>query len=258
MIRDTRLPSVNRLRKAALVLGAGAIVALAVGCTPTTEVTVAGNAQTSQGIAVSGTGSVAVQPDIAIINMGIEVTAPTVAEAREQAADAMTALEEAVAGQGVEDADIQTRYFNIYPQYSYAEGAAPAITGFTVTNQVEVKVRNIDSASAVLDSAIIAGGNAVRVNGISFTVDDPEQFLADARRDAVENARANAEILASAAGVELGAPISINESTSYSEPYPPYYAERSAQDSGGATSVNPGEQELTLVVSVVFDIAGED
>lgn len=243
-------------RRVALALGAAAVVALAVGCTPTTEVTVAGAAQTSQGIAVTGTGTVSVAPDIAIINIGIEVTAPTVAEARDQAATAMSAIETALADQGIEEADIQTRYFNIYPQYSYAEGAAPTITGFTVTNQAEVKVRNIDTASSVLDAAILAGGDAVRVNGIAFTVDDPEQYLADARRNAVEDARASAEILAEAAGVELGAPISINESTSFGEPWPPIpYAERSAQDGGGATSVSPGEQELTLTVAVVFGIS---
>lgn len=244
------------LRKIALALSATALVVLAIGCTPKTEVTVAGDAQTSQGIAVSGTGTVSVQPDIAVINMGIEVTAPTVAEARDQAATAMSAVQAAIEGQGVDVKDIKTRYFNIYPQYSYADNAAPTIVAFTVSNQVDVKVRNIDTASAVLDAAIGAGGDTMRVNSINFTVDDPNQFLADARKEAVEDAKANAQVLADAAGVTLGAPISINESASYGEPFPPYYpyAERSAQDSGGATTVNAGQQELTLQVSVVFSI----
>jgi uncharacterized protein YggE len=246
------LKNIHAGRRSLLVAGAAAVLLLGVACTPTTEVTVAGDAQTSQGIAVSGQGTVSVTPDLAVINLGVEVSAATVADARGQAADAMQAIQDAITGLGVEERDIQTQYFNIYPQYSYADDKAPTITGFTVSNQSSVKVRNLDNVSAVLDAAIDAGGDAVRVNGISFTVEDPEEHLADARREAVENARAHAEVLADAAGVTLGDAISINESIGGGVgPYPAF--ERSA-DAGGATPVNPGEQELTISVSVVYGI----
>jgi hypothetical protein len=246
------LRNIHARRTSLLVAGAAAVLLLGVACTPTTEVTVAGDAQTSQGIAVSGQGTVSVAPDLGLINLGVEVSAPTVAEARGQAADAMQAIQDAIGDLGVEERDIQTQYFNIYPQYSYSDDKAPTITGFTVSNQSSVKVRNLDNVSAVLDAAIAAGGDAVRVNGISFTVEDPEEHLSDARREAVENARAHAEVLADAAGVTLGAAISINESIGGSVgPYPT--AERAA-DGGGATPVNPGEQELTISVSVVYSI----
>jgi len=243
-------------RRTALVVGAAAVLLLGVACTPTTQVTVAGgDGQSNFGISVTGEGRVTVAPDMGVLNLGIEVSAPTVAEARGAAADAMDAMQTAMTGLGVEARDISTQYFNIYPQYSYAEGRTPEITGFTVSNQVSVKVRNIDNVSAVLDAAIEAGGNAVRVNGISFTVENPEQHLADARRDAVENARAHAEVLATAAGVTLGAPLSINESFGG---YPPYYGvpERAFDGGmGGGTPVNPGEQELSISVSVLFSIS---
>lgn len=239
-------------RTGILAVGAAAVLLLGVACTPTTEVTVAGDAQNSQGIAVSGQGSVSVAPDLGLINLGVEVSASTVADARAQAADAMKAIQDALASLGVEARDIQTQYFNIYPQYSYADGEAPKITGFTVSNQSTVKARNLDNVSAVLDAAIDAGGDAVRVNGISFTVEDPEEHLAEARREAVENARAHAEVLADAAGVTLGAAISINESVGGGNPPYPLY-ERAA-DAGGSTPVNPGEQELTISVSVVYGI----
>ncbi|MGE3960985.1 MAG: SIMPL domain-containing protein [Dehalococcoidia bacterium] len=241
------------LRRSAIVAGAGAILALGVACTPTTEVTVAGEGTATQGIAVSGTGTVSVRPDIALVNLGIEVTADTVADARGQAADAMAAMQDAMEGEGVAEADIQTQYFNIYPMYQYSENSAPQIVGYTVSNVVQVKVRNLDSVSAVLDGAIDAGGDSVRVNGISFTVEDPEEYLGDARREAVDNARMHAEVLAEAAGVELGAPISINEFTSFDGGYYPA-ADRAEGGMGGATPVNPGEQELRVNVSVVFGI----
>lgn len=244
--------NIKTIQRGLLAVGATALLALGVACTPETNVTVP-SGDTATGITVSGEGKVSVRPDIAVVNVGVEVTAPTVAEARAQAAEAMQRLQDAVKAAGVQDADIRTQYFNIYPQYVYSENEAPRIAAFTVNNQVELKVRDIDAASEVLDSAIEAGGDAVRVNGISFTVEDPESFLADARRVAIENAKERAQVLADAAGVTLGAARSISESASGGEISPPYA--RDAAGLGGAPSpVNAGEQELTLTVYVVFDI----
>lgn len=242
------------LRRSAIVAGAAALIVVGVACTPTTEVTVAGEGQSGmRGISVTGEGTVSVRPDIGIVNVGVEVTAPTVAEARGNAADAMSAIEDALSAEGVDEADIQTQYFNIYPQYSYSEREAPQIVAFTVSNTVTVKVRDLDNVSDVLDAVIDAGGDAVRVNGIQFTVEDPESFLSDARREAVENARARAEILAEAAGVTLGEAISINESMNTSGEFYPAM-DRTATGAGGATPISPGEQELLVNVSVVYSI----
>jgi len=158
-----------------------------------------------------------------------------------------------LAANGVDEKDVKTRFFNIYPQYNYRNESAPEITGFTVNNQVTVIVRDIDTASEVLDAAIAAGGDFVRVNGISFTVDDPAQFLDEAREKAVENARAHAETLASAAGVSVGGVRSISESGGGYYPPEPRFALDSAA-SGGSTSISPGEQDLTINVFVVFEI----
>ena len=219
---------------------------------PSAEVTLSGQQQS--GISVNGSGSVSVPPDIARIDVGIEVTAESVAEARERAAEAMAAVMDSLEDNGVDDADVRTRFLNIYPQYNYRNEEAPEITGFTVNNQVTVTVREIDSATDVLDGAIEAGGDAVRVNGISFTVEEPEDFLDEARADAIANARKRAETLADAAGVNLGAVRTISESTSFGGER--FFAE-SAFDgaAGGAPSpISPGEQELTVNVSVVYEV----
>lgn len=244
--------NIKHFKRGMLALGATALVALGVACTPETTVNLP-SGENPTGITVTGQGKVSVKPDIALVNVGVEVTAPTVAEARDQAAQAMQALQDAVKGLGVSEADIRTQYFNIYPQYVYRENEAPRIVAFTVNNQVELKVRNIDSASQVLDAAIAAGGDAVRVNGISFTVEDPEQHLADARKEAISNARERAEVLAQAAGVTLGKARSISESSSGGGPefYPTL---RDAAMGGAPSPVNAGEQQLTLTVYVVFDI----
>ena len=192
-------------------------------------------------------------PDVAQLDLGVEVTARTVSQARSSAAEAMDEIMASLAANGVDEKDVKTRFFNIYPQYNYRNESAPEITGFTVNNQVTVIVRDIDTASEVLDAAIAAGGDFVRVNGISFTVDDPAQFLDEAREKAVENARAHAETLASAAGVSVGGVRSISESGGGYYPPEPRFALDSAA-SGGSTSISPGEQDLTINVFVVFEI----
>ncbi|MDA0353495.1 MAG: SIMPL domain-containing protein [Chloroflexi bacterium] len=217
---------------------------------PAAQITLSG--QQSSGIAVSGSGRVAVTPDIARLDVGVEVTGDTVARARGDAASAMESIMSALVENGVAEADVQTRYFNIYPQYRYRDETAPEIIGFTVTNQVTVTVRNIDNASAVLDAAIEAGGDAVRVNGITFTVENPQEFLDEARADAIKDARARAETIADAAGVDLGSVRSISESTSFVDEQ--RFAAPAAADTGGGTSISAGQQELTVSVSVIFEV----
>jgi uncharacterized protein YggE len=221
-----------------------------VACRSDTHVSV-GEAQT--GITVTGTGRVTVVPDIGLLNLGVEVSRPTVAEARAEAASAMDAVRTSLQQNGVEDRDITTQFFNIQPQYGPpepVERGLPAIIGYTVSNQVTVKVRAVDNISTVLDGAIAAGGNATRVNGVSFTVDEPQRYEAEARDLAMADARARAEQLADLAGVQLGAARAVNEALSGSPegPFP------SALQRGGDTSISPGETEVTLTVSVVYDL----
>lgn len=244
-----------------VVLALGGLALTLVACTSEVNVAAPGPAEAS-GIAVSGTGATSVKPDVALVNLGIEVTATTVADARAKAATAMENLTKAVKSKGVADADIQTQFFNIYPQYGVppsspaSKPAPPEIVGYTVSNQVQLKVRNLDSVSDVLDSAIAAGGNSIRVNGMQFTVEKPDQYLAKAREEAVQNAKARAEVLAKAAGVKVGAPRSIAESGGVIPQFDKLQAVPAAAPAGrgGATPVSPGEEKLSVSVSMVFEI----
>lgn len=244
-------------RIAVVVLG-GLALAL-VACTPEVNVAAPGPAEAS-GIAVSGTGTTSVKPDVALVNLGIEVTSPTVAEARGKAATTMEVLTKAVKAKGVADADIQTQSFNIYPQYGAptpnSKPGTPEIVGYTVNNQVQIKVRNLDAVSDVLDTAIAAGGNSIRVNGLRFTVEKPDHYLAKAREEAVQNAKARADVLAKAAGVKVGSPRSISESGGAFPVFDKLQAAPSVPGGrgGGPTPVSPGEEQLSVSVSVVFEI----
>lgn len=233
---------------AALLLGA----LLAAGCDTRTEVVMAGD---QRGISVAGTGRVTVVPDIGEIQMAAQVTRPSVQAARDDASKVSDAIRGALRQNGVEEKDIATSGFNIQPQYDYRpNGGAPTINGYMVNNQVTVKVRKVDTLSKVLDAAVTAGGNDVRVNSVQFTVDDPEQHADQAREAAVANARAHAESLAKAAGVTLGKARSVVESNG-SMPRPVAQAAPALGKGGDvSTPVSPGETEVVVNVSVVYEI----
>jgi len=227
------------------------------GCTagPTTIGTVDINSQQS-GIWVSGTGEVAVTPDIATLSLGIEAQADTVAEARDQAAVAMEAVMAALADNGIAEKDIQTRYFSIYPVTRWDDFKdQQVIIGYRVTNMVTAKIRDIEQAGLVIDTVAAAGGDYTRVNNISFSVDDPTPYYEEARQKAMTDARAKAEQLADLAGIGLGKPTYISEGTIYP---PVVYRDAGMEMAAPAptTPISPGEIELTLTLQVAYAING--
>jgi uncharacterized protein YggE len=314
------------IRRIAPAIAAGMLALTLSACSAgDTSVTFAQPQQS--GISVTGQGSVTVAPDIAVISLGVEVSRPTVEEARNEAAMLMTAMQEALARNGVEERDIATLVFSIYPQYSQfrpcvydaiddvsdrattiepapapaveasaASGSTsgsggtaittvtavapaapptdeeasassqpakcfpqePQIIGFTVNNQLTVKVRDFDRLSDTLDDAITAGGNAVRVNNVSFTIDEPEQYWDEAREASVEDARERAEQLARLAGASLGSLRSISESNNRGGGiYLEYAVPQPASFDGAfssSTALNPGEQEISLTIYLVYDV----
>jgi len=243
----------TRIRTAAIALFA--ITLLAVACDDNGATGFVVSQPSQIGISVSGHGSVVVVPDIAVLALGVEVTAPTVAAARSGAAAAMKAVRSSLDANRIRSDDVKTLSFDIQPRYQHRRDEQPEITGYTVSNRLSVKVRDLDSVSKVLDDATEAGGDAARINGISFAVDEPEQYESDARKLAVEDARKRAEELADLAGVALGKVRSITEG-GVSIPI----AERGFGDmmlksaAAPMTPISPGETEVSLSVSVVYKI----
>ena len=159
------------------------------------------NTAQPSGIAVSGTGMVFAEPDRAVVTLGVEARAETVSTARADAARAMTAIIAALGADGIAEQDIQTRSFDISPQYSRRErtdssGARyneQVLLGFIVSNQAAVNVRNMENIGGILDRVAEAGGDLTRIRGISFSSDDPTQLHAQAREAAVKDLMAKAQ-----------------------------------------------------------------
>ena len=231
-------------------LAAVALLALGAVACGDRDTIVQGNGQQT-GINVSGVGRVFGSPDIALLNLGVRVEAETVAEAREQAAEAQTAIIDSLTANGVEERDIQTQQFSVQPQYDFPD-RVQTIRGYEVRNILNVKVRDLDSTSQVLDDATAAGGNAVQVNGINFTIDDPSALEAEARELAVQDARSRAEDLAGHSGAQVGALVSISEFTNFG--LGGEFARSVSQDAGASTPIMSGELEVVVNVNVVYSI----
>ena len=229
------------------------------GCTTaapaTTQNITIGNQQ--EGIWVNGLGEVQAVPDIAVLNLGVQAEAMTVAEAQAMASTAMDAVMAALKANGIDEDDIQTTGYSIYQQTRWDNDKQESVaTGYQVTNNVKVKVRQVADAGTVLDAATRAGGDLMRVQGIYFEVDDPDPYLEQARASAMADAKAKAEQLADLAGVDLGKPIYITES--YYSPVVYRGMEMAAQDSGvpaPTTPITPGETTITATVQIVYQIA---
>lgn len=232
------------------------------------------NLNGQQGIWVNGEGKVTVTPDIAILTFGVSAQAIKVADAQIQAAAAMEMVMNNLKNNGIDSKDIQTQNYNITPLYDYNKtgiitpgiGGAPeplippptpnnTVTGYQVDNMVTVKIRAVDKAGTIIDAVTAAGGDLVRVNGIYFSIDQPDKYYPQARTLAMNDAKDKAENLASLAGVKLGPAIYISENSN-SQPvgYPvPVY--KTMDSTGSATtSISPGQSDITLDVQVNYAI----
>ncbi len=205
--------------------------------------------QESGKIHVTGSGSVVGEPDIATLHLGVSVEKKTVAEAREAAAAAMTAVVASLKANDIAENDIRTERFSIYPQYDYTDDGR-MLRGYSVNNTVSAKVRELENLSDVIDDAAEAGGDIVVVNSIQFMIEDPTPLQTQARALAAKNAAAKAQTLAEASGVTLGKPVTITETTFGGLP-PIAFAEEAAFAADTARSKTPIEAgELTIVVNV--------
>jgi uncharacterized protein YggE len=204
-------------------------------------------------VSVSGQGIVTAQPDTVILQIGVSVEARTVAAARQQAAVVADAVIAAARADGVAEQDIKTVQFSIGPRYDNSNGQS-VLRGYFVSNVLQVKIHNLDSTGKVIDDATTAGGDAIVVQGISFTIENTDPLTHQARLLAMQEAMTKANDYATAAGATLGPVISIIEQSS-ATPTPVLAAPApAAAASAPRTPVEVGTQQIRVQVSVVFQL----
>jgi uncharacterized protein YggE len=200
-------------------------------------------------VTVVGHGEVKGAPDTATVQIGVEAEAATAKDALAQNSAQTQAVQEKLTKLGVDAKDIQTSSFSINPTYG---SDSRQVTGYHVANIVTVKIRQLGQAGTLLDQVVQAGANSIY--GISFSVENPEALLDQARKAAIENAKARATQLAGASGASIGDVLLISENIG-AQPIPMPLAARAEGAAGAqAVPVQPGEQTFNIDVQVTFGL----
>ena len=203
-------------------------------------------------ITVNGEGVVKGHPDVMTVNLGVQTRDRTAHGALQQASDKANALLSTLKGAGVAEDDITTTDVSIWPQY---DTGGRYVTGYVASNSVVAKLRDLTKAGSVIDASAASVGDAITLNGVSFSINDTGALKNQARTAAVLAARAQAEQLAGAAGAKVGKVLTISEVT-YNPPTPQFYAGAAmpTADKGTAVPLQPGTQQLTIAVTLVYEL----
>jgi len=205
-------------------------------------------------ISVTGEATISAPPDVAQIDAGVASDAKTAREASEANNAAMGKVLAALKSSGIDDKDYQTARLSLQPQYAnrpgYSGSAPTAIVGYRASNRVTIKLRDVAKVASVIDSLVAAGANDI--GNINFSVSQASKLLDEARDKAVADARRKAEIYARAAGVTLGAPLSIVEGGA--PPVPVFRAKMAAPMAAAPVPIAQGEETLSVSVSVTWAI----
>ena len=232
----------------ALALGAAAIPAVASAqVTATFAQPIAGTK-----LDITATGEVTRVPDVAIISAGVVTRSTTATGAIQENADRMEKVRGALKRAGIADKDIQTSNISLNPEYRYENNQPPQLTGYTATNQVSIRFRDIRNSGRILDALVTQGAN--QINGPNLTIDKPEGALDEARAKAATAGRARAELYARALGMRVVRLLSVSESGGYSSPPPMPTVMRAQMADSAQSKIDPGKQQLQVTLAMTFEL----
>jgi uncharacterized protein YggE len=233
------------LLPALALVAAGALPAVAQADSPATAPI------TGTRLDVTAEGEVTRAPDIATLSAGVVTQAGTAGAAMADNARRMAQAVAALKRAGVADKDIRTASLNLQPQYRYGDNQPPVLTGYQASNQLSVTFRDIARAGPILDTLVGQGVN--QINGPDFVLEHPDAALDEARMQAMQKARARAEVYAKASGLSVKRIVAISESGGYSPPQPPR-AFMMARADKVSTELQPGDQKIGVSVQVTFEL----
>jgi len=210
-------------------------------------------ATTTNTVSFSGEGKITAKPDVAVANLTILTEAVTSKQAQDQNSEKSKAVIGFLKKQNIDEKDMKTSGYNIYPQYNYPRNETPQIKGYQVNQTIEIKIRDLDKVSVILDGVVTAGVN--QVSGLNFQIDEPEKLKDQARELAIKNAQSKAKVLKEQLGIKLGKIINFSEGIS-GYPTPMYFEAKSAEIGmgGGGPSIPTGENEITIQVNISYQI----
>ncbi len=212
--------------------------------------------QKGEPLIVQGSGKVSVAPDIAKVGLGIDQTGSSLKSVQDSVNQKSKKLVESLKKLGIDEKDIKTTSYNVYPQYDYS-GVTQRITGYSVSTTYQITVKDFDKVNDLLVLATSEGANVV--GGVTFEVNEETQKekMQEAREMAVKEAKENAQGLAKASGINLGKIINISEDRNI-----PGLRQYSIPVAGGGgdakeiekPDIQPGETELSVMVYLSFEV----
>lgn len=203
---------------------------------------------------LSVTGEVSMVPDVAIISAGVVTRSATATGAIADNAARMERVRAALRRAGIADRDVQTSSINLNPEYRYQDNQPPQLNGYTASNQVSIRFREIRNSGKILDALVAEGAN--QINGPSLTIDKPDAALDEARTRALAGGKARAELYARSLGMRVARLVSISESGSFAAPPPRPYADAimvTAQRVA-KTEIDPGEQKIQVTLALSYEL----
>ena len=201
---------------------------------------------------ISATGEATRVPDVAVISAGVVSRAATATAAIQDAAARMDRVRAALKRAGIADRDVQTSNISLNPEYRYADNQPPQLTGYTASNQLTVRFRDIRSSGAILDALVAQGAN--QISGPNLTIDKPEVALDEARASAVAKGRQRAELYARSLGMHVVRLVSVAESGGDVVSPPPPMPMMMARADVAQSKIDPGEQKLQVSLAMVFEL----
>lgn len=206
-------------------------------------------------ITLQGVGEIAAEPDMAVLTSGVITQSETAREALNLNNLAAGKLLSLLTDMGISERDMQTSNFSIQPLYERNNNGNirrdPKIIGYQVSNQVTVRIRDLEMIGEVLDEVVTNGANSI--DGLSFSVSEPDGLIDDARRAAVADALAKAELYAEAAGVTLGPILEITEN-SYGQPQAEMLTMARMSADAVSVPIASGEVSYSSNVNIVWQI----
>jgi len=206
----------------------------------------------NEAFSVTGEGKVVVKPDIAYVNIGIQAKSNSVKSVQNQINSTINQVSSSLKRLGIDEKDIKTLNYNINPIYDWTSGHQ-YLSGYNANTTLEVKVRNLDKINEVIDQSTASGAN--EISNINFEVEDKTAAEEEARKDAVAEAKKKAQDAARVAGFKLGKIINYSESTGPT-PRPVAYDLKASSpvSMGGGTEIQTGSSEITLTVTLTYQI----